>query len=134
MKELLLDHSIVGQSLTSLSIRKDKPYAGCRICGAVFQSSLVHRLAPVVADVQRETIEWRQRHARTHSEREHRQFVRSGRTFSPEAAHRLAPFGLVPLSGALFDAEITHALLTAPRAPFDDAEGTVRGLIAINHL
>lgn len=123
---VILDHSIVGQSLTSLTIRKDRRYAGCRICGAMFQSSLVHSEPYTEAIRQRvihETQEWRNRHNRSHTESEHVSFIRSGRTFSPQAAHKLAPFGLVPLSDA-DDPEIAHAMATAPRAPYDDVETT----------
>lgn len=134
---LILDHSIVGQSLTSLSIRKDREYAGCAICGRVFQSRLAIELSDEEWNSDRgvfehavaiETREWRDRHNKTHTEREHRAHVASGRTFSPEAAHRLAPYGLVSLDDAQED-EVAHAMLEAPRAPVDDVETTRKGWV-----
>ena len=130
MRHVLLDHSIVGQSLTSLTIRKDREFAACRICGAIFQPWLnqlpddeyipLHAAAASI-----EVLEWRNKHNSTHSDKEHILFNQSGRTLSPEAAIKLAPFGLVPL-GSHDDAEIAQALAEAPRAPVDDVETTLR--------
>jgi hypothetical protein len=137
MTRLILDHSIVGQSLTSLSVRKDREFAGCAICGAVFQSRLAIELSDEEWNADRkvfeiavaiETREWRDRHNKTHSEKVHRAFRASGRTFSPEAAHKLAPFGLVSLDDCNED-EVAHAMLEAPRAPVDDVETTRKGWI-----
>jgi len=73
-----------------------------------------------------ETREWRNRHNKMHTEAEHRAFRASGRTFSPEAALKLAPYGLVSLDDAQED-EVAHAMLEAPRAPVDDVETTLKG-------
>lgn len=130
---VILDHSIVGQSLTSLTIRKDRLYAGCRICGAMFQSSLVHSepyTDSVTERVSEETTQWRERHNRSHTTEEHVAFVATGRTFSPEAAHKLVPFGLVPIMD-WNDPEVAHAMATAPRAPYDDVETTVPSSILV---
>jgi hypothetical protein len=135
---LLLDHSIVGQSLTSLSIRKDREFAGCAICGRVFQARLAIELSDEEWDAAKslfehavaiETKEWRAAHNKTHTEREHEAFRRSGRTFSPEAAIKLAPFGLVSLDDATTDDEVARAMLEAPRVPTDDVETTLRGWV-----
>jgi hypothetical protein len=126
---LLLDHSIVGQSLTSLTIRKDREFAACRICGAIFQPWLNTdtpdheynseiRLAASI-----EVLEWRSKHNAQHPDKEHIRFNQSGRTMTPEAAIKLAPFGLVPLDG---DDEIAQALAEAPRVPVNDVETTLR--------
>lgn len=134
---VLLDHSIVGQQFTTLSIRKDREFAGCRLCGRLFQSRLAielsddewesdpHLFAHAVAV---ETAEWRVKHNKTHSEKEHLAFVASGRTLTPEAAVKLAPFGLVPVADAQ-DTEIAQALLEAPRAPIDDVDTTLKGWV-----
>jgi len=128
-RPVLLDHSIIGQHLTTLTIRKDREFAGCRICGAIFQSKLntdvcdeEYVLDPdirLAAHLETET--WRRRHNLTHSEKEHLQFKESGRTFTPEAAHKLVPFGLVPVNDAQ-DEEVAAAMLAAPRAPVNDVE------------
>lgn len=129
--KLLLDHSIVGQELTTLSINKDREFAACRICGAIFQSRLNTKaisdeeyaanpdleLAAAI-----ETSEWRTYHNRKHSEQEHLALAASGLTLTPEAAYKLAPFGIVPIADALINAETSCALLEAPRVPADDAE------------
>jgi len=128
---VLLDHSIVGQALTSLTIRKDREFAACRICGDIFQPWLNTdtpdheynseiRLAASI-----EVLEWRNKHNSRHSDAEHIMFGKSGRTLSPEAAIKLAPFGLVPI-GASDDAEVAQALAEAPRVPIDDVETTLR--------
>ena len=125
MNPVLLDHSIVGQSATTLTIRKDREYAACRICGDIFQPWLNQvpddEYEPAIAlAASIEILEWRNRHNSKHSDREHQLFRQSGRTFTPEATIRLAPFGLVPI-GSSDDDEIVQALAEAPRAPVDDA-------------
>ena len=69
--------------------------------------------------------EWRLKHNRKHTAHEHLQLAESGLTFTPYAAQRLAPYGLVPIADAQED-EISHALREAPRAPVDDVETTRR--------
>jgi hypothetical protein len=128
----ILEHSIVGQSLTSLTIRKGREHAGCRICGAVFQARLAIETPDdcytlqVQALVAAETREWRDRHNKRHNKREHLSFRASGRTYTPEAALRLAPFGFAALD-SVEDEEVAQAMLEAPRAPFDDVDTTLRG-------
>lgn len=131
---LLLDHSIVGQSLTTLTIRKDREFAACRICGAIYQSTINKEtpdraytpLKEWIAHGQ--TLRWREDHNRNHPEKVHLAFRASGLTLTPWAAHRLAPFGLVPIADAT-DPEVAMAMLEAPRAPVDDAEETCKGLV-----
>lgn len=132
---LLLDHSIVGQSATTLTIRKDREFAGCRVCGAIFQSRMAIEVSDEEWEADRlvfetavavETRQWRNKHTRTHSKRAHMQLEESGLTFTPEAAIRLAPFGLVPVGDAEV-AEIAQAMREAPRAPIDDVETTLKG-------
>lgn len=129
--KVLLDHSLVGQDQTTLSIRKDREFAACRLCGAVFQSWLntnqvsdeeyhADPLIMVAAGI--ETDQWRDQHNKKHPKREHIALRASGRTFTPEAAIKLAPYGLVTLDQ---DDETTAALLEAPRLPNDDVESTL---------
>lgn len=137
---IILDHSIVGISATTLSIRKDREFAACRICGAIFQSWLnTNRVSDeeYAADPEIElaaaieTKEWRRQHNLKHSEATHRQFRESGLTFTPEAAHKLAPFGLVPIGDMVYQDEIAQALAEAPRAPVDDVESTLTHAVSI---
>lgn len=133
MPRVLLEHTIVGLEGVddSFKFRKDREYAACRICGAVFQSALAHmagddeyELNPdIKLAIAIETKMWRSSHNKKHSEKEHLALRASGLTFTAEAAHRLAPYGIVTLDD---DAEITSALLEAPRAPTDDAETSTR--------
>jgi hypothetical protein len=118
---VILDHSV-----DHPLFRKDREYAACRICGAVFQPALNttrvddadYRADPLLEmAASLEIVEWRQQHNRTHRESEHISLQRSGRTFTPEAAQRLAPYGIVSLDQ---DDETVHAQLTAPRAPSVD--------------
>jgi hypothetical protein len=131
---IILDHSIVGQSLTTLTIRKDREFAACRICGAIFQSMLNIDVSDGEYDAEIElaahieTTEWRRKHNRRHSEKEHGQFRASGLTLTPEAAHKLAPFGLVAI-GDSNDVEVAQAMYEAPRAPVNDVETTLKGWV-----
>ena len=134
---LILDHSIVGQpALTHFNLNKEREWAGCRICGAVFQSPL-NQLTPevyysdpdIAIAAHLETKEWRAKHAKTHTEKELTDFNQSGMSLTPEAAHKLAPFGFVSVSDAALgppDSETNDALGTAPRAPLDSPEETIR--------
>lgn len=136
---LILDHSIVNQVATTLTINKDREFAACRICGAIFQSWLnttavsdeEYKADPALElAAALETMEWRRNHNLKHSEATHRAFRASGLTFTPEAAHKLAPFGLVPVDDALAP-EHACALLEAPRAPVDDVESSLKGYVQV---
>jgi len=135
---ILLDHSIVNQSATTLTIRKDREFAACRICGAIFQpwlntdtSDQEYALNPEIAlAASIEIQQWRNKHNLKHSSKEHLALAHSGLTMTPEAANRLAPFGLVPLADVegRYGDEIVQALAEAPRAPTDDVETTTKGI------
>jgi len=104
-----------------------KNHAGCGICGKVFQSDLDRLSSPTSQDLVEalhKRTEWRLNHARTHSDAEHRQLAQSGLFALPEAAEKLASFGIIPLTDTVKHDEVSYALLEAKRAPSDDAEGT----------
>ena len=130
---VLLDHSIVGQSATTLTFNKDRPYAGCRLCGDLFQprwfieaNHIQYELAAARRNAgHQEIAEWREKHNERHTTAEHLALAESGMTFTPEAAIKLAPFGLVPIADAEVP-EIAQALREAPRAPVDDVATTLR--------
>lgn len=128
----ILDHSIVGQSaLTNFTFREDRPYAGCRICGEVFQPSFFRSATdmqmthPVyhrdIFEAHEEIARWRVNHNKKHTSRQHLQLAESGMVFTPEASLKLAPFGLVAVGDAQ-DSEIAGALREAPRAPSSDGQ------------
>jgi len=106
------------EELTNFLFDPSKPYAGCRICGEVYQSDL-NRLGLMDG-----IDEWRIKHNKRHPERIHVQFIKSNRIFSPEAAQKLAPLGVVDFASILIDQESAHALGTASRAPNNDVEGS----------
>lgn len=127
-RPVILDHSIVGQEqLTNFELRKDREYAACRICGDIFQSGIaIHRgtldYTPIDrAAVAVETHNWRQQHNKQHTEKEHAQLALSGLFFTPEAAHRLAPYGIVAMTDLSSD-EMVSAMREAPRAPVREVE------------
>jgi len=143
-KRALLDHSIVGQKETSLTVRKDRNLAACRMCGDIFQplyfiEATDEQFNQTDMDTlskkfqaEQEIMSWRVRHNRKHTEKEHFDFATSGLTFTPEAAKKLAPFGLVPVGDlTVVNSEVGQALAEAPRLPNDDVETTSRGLVNI---
>lgn len=133
--KLLLDHSIVGQTaLSNFTFRKDRPYAGCRLCGDLFQprfmieaNHIQYELAVARRNAgEQEIVQWREQHNLRHTAAEHLALAKSGLTFTPEAALKMAPFGLVPIADAEVP-EIAQALREAPRAPVDDVDSTLKG-------
>lgn len=100
-------------------------YAGCRICGDVFQSGLDRKPERTAYEQVRAVklrVEWRIKHDKTHTDAERRQLIASGRQCTPEAAQKLAPLGVYPLSDLVFSEETAHAMGTAPRMPTQDSE------------
>lgn len=110
---------LLGRSaLVNFKFDPTKPYAGCRLCGEAFQSD-TNRMGS-----QEGLLEWRVNHNKKHSDREHIQLIKSGRNFTPDAAHKLAALGIIDFAGILNDAELASAYAEAPRAPTDDVQGT----------
>ena len=107
--------------------RSDRDYTYCRICGVIYQPELnrvpqdeyTQQIVLAATILRRE---WSQRHARLHTSTEHRQLAASGRHCTPDAALRLVPMGIIPLTDIVFDDESEHAGLEAPRAPLTDVE------------
>ena len=129
---LFLDHSIVGSSaLTNFDeeFRRDRDFTFCRLCGAVFQPWL-NRVTeddysmPVQLAATIERMEWSRQHALTHPTYQHKQLEQSGNFLTPEATHRLVPFGIAPIQDMVMSEEHADAAATAPRAPVDTPETT----------
>jgi len=111
------------------------PMSGCRICGAVYQSKYhrevytyrsqlgVEPPTELLARCLDDSNEWREKHTKLfHSEEDIESFHRTGFAFTPEAAHKLAPFGVIPMGNMHED--IADAMFEAPRAPdFSNLEG-----------
>lgn len=102
--------------LTNFEFDSTKPYAGCRLCGVLYQTP-----ANRLGDVEGLAL-WREIHNKKHTEKEHIALIHSGRWATPEAAQKLAPFGIFSPSDVLFDNEVNDALAKAPRTPSDDSE------------
>ena len=64
---------------------------------------------------------WSFKHSRTHPDHQHVNLALSGNFLTPEAALKLVPFGITPLSDIVLDDEVESAGKEAPRAPHQDA-------------
>jgi hypothetical protein len=106
-------------------------FSGCCICGSVFQSPLDRKVYAGYATPQEQvqaTVarrNWSQHHARTqHTQKEHDDLAASGRFCTPEAAYKLAPYGIVTLSDS-FHEENRVAQEEAKRLPSQAPEHPV---------
>lgn len=124
------------KSLINFKFVLSAPWSACRICGSVYQSDL-DRLAyelmmnndpdylPTYEESKRLRDDWRTKHERAfHTSREIARLNESGNAVTAEAANNLAPYGIIPIGDVVLLDEIDQALLEAPRAPLNDAEGT----------
>jgi hypothetical protein len=134
---LILHGAAVGlEEVSGLTFRSDRPYTGCCICGAVFQSDAdrdpvgTYQRQPAEFGYNLDNVdmfalglrkEWSKKHEKTHTEKEHDDLAKSGYAFTPEAANKLAAFGTIPLT---LSEEINAALLESSPIPLNDAEGT----------
>lgn len=124
---------MVGSShLPGLLFDPNCPYTGCRVCGEVFQSTLDRRDN---LDYEQKHLAmqyrklWSQKHAKTHSEQEHLNLAMSGMWCNPEAAQKLASFGIIALSDMVLYDESEMALKEAKSIPIDDVEGRSKKLV-----
>lgn len=104
------------------------PICGCRLCGAVYQTKYhrelhMHRrltdmgdppkLLQLVLDLNNI---WREQHTKSeHTLAEIEELAKTGAAFTPEAANKLAPFGVIPMGN--MSQEIVDALYEADRKP-----------------
>ena len=118
----------------------NKPYAGCKLCGVVFQpkrARVINGNSPLrwhdphsnlenpeyskvneIIDTLKRWQEWHTR--RYHTQHDIELLRLSGRFCTPEAAIKLAPYGIIPIGDVTADIqhnEIDHALFEAHRAP-----------------
>lgn len=121
-------------SLTGLEFDPTCDYTCCLICGVVFQSNLernpsyylsasnkLFTIADVGMYAQSIRREWSKNHAKLHTEHEHNQLKLSGRWATPEAACKLAAYGIFSASDAVLDNEVSAALLESKPVPKEDA-------------
>lgn len=96
----------------------NKPYAGCLLCGEVFQSALDREVPPghepgnsliaYLAFLRR--TRWRKDHSLSHSSLERESLVKSQRFATPEAAQELSKYGMFSLIDLANDDEVSNAL------------------------
>lgn len=150
--EAVLVTTPIGLKSLGASFDSDAPFTGCRLCGALYQSSLdrtcltlLRQGALYTVEVPNNEVRWygtpyatalfdeatdrRRRWSAIHTRRYHNKseienHLKTRRAFTPEAAHKLAPFGIVPLHSGYADDEVSDALHTAPRAPANDVESS----------
>jgi len=128
---LILHGALFGrENLTNFQFDPNFPYQYCRLCGALFQSSLDRKVpyghtpgnSRIAYLAQEKRHEWAMTHAtENHKPEEHDLLRFSGLYMTAEAAKKLAGYGIVPLSQMLVDEATSMALLEAPRKPEDDA-------------
>lgn len=124
------------KALIGFEFELGRPHTICKLCGAVFQTvydrnpeSYVDATYFLNADMVSMYAlglrkEWSHNHAKTHSDWEHQALALSQRWCTPEAAEKLAPFGIIDIAGLALDEEVQQAYRQAHRAPDNDAEGT----------
>jgi len=112
-----------------LEFNPDRPYAGCLLCGAVFQSKLDLRVPPghephnsLIAKLAKEKRdEWRYKHFNNeHTAREREIHIMSGRFAMPEAAQALSQRGIFSIVDMVIDDEVSNALAEASPIPQDE--------------
>jgi len=110
-----------------VDFRPNRDYTYCRICGRIFQPWLnrvpdEEYTQEVILAAELLRREWSQTHAKTHSDKQHRDLKLSGRHCTPEALQALVPYGIIPVSDLVMDNESMHAGLEAPRMPEVEVE------------
>jgi hypothetical protein len=102
-----------------------KPYTGCRLCGALYQTDADRNIRSNQDIIDRIAArrDWSFKHARKHPQWEHEQLELSGAYMTPDAAMKLASFGIISLSDMALVDEHWHAGRESHRMPHNDVEG-----------
>lgn len=123
--KVILTGLAVGHTyIPGLIFDKNKTWCCCFICGTMFQSDL-DRTGVTEQEVAQAAYKrrlWRATHARKHTIREHELLKASGNAMTPEAANRLAAFGVISMIDAVLSDEINHALFESSPIPIDDCQ------------
>jgi hypothetical protein len=88
-------------------------------------ASYVTDLRPVEGveyENRRDLHEWATAHSRTHTALEKTALHGSGLWLLPEAAYKLAAYGIIPLQDLVQDDEVKDALRQAPASPENEPE------------
>lgn len=125
--------------LTNYTFILEAPWKACRLCGTVFQSDLdrlcykqqQNGLVPQCYATEKEATARREDWLKVHNKRFHprfhtevKQLADSGLPVTPEAAHKLSTYGIIPMGPTPYEDEVADALFSAPRAPVNDVDGT----------
>ena len=126
MPKLILEVPVIGIGPEeNFEFDLTRPAQHCAICGESFQPWLA-RTQEFLTDgevqlaVKIEIDEWRVQHNKKHTEKEHIEFVKSGRKMTPKAALKLIPLGILPVGDLMLDEEIMQAGRESSRAPNND--------------
>lgn len=124
-KHVVLTGMAIGlDSLTNLEFRPDRPFRCCLICGVVYQTEedRTHLESESVLKNYLRRQLWSERHAKQHSDQQHNQLRQSGLFALPEAAEKLAAYGIISITDLVMDNEASHALHLSSPIPSLDAE------------
>lgn len=124
-KHVLIGTMVGANQLTNFEFDQSMPYGGCRICGTVWQPAVLRNITVNIERKVRIVKAWRKNHALSHTAEEHRALALSGLWALPEAQQKLAPFGIIDMTAytPAQNDQLDSALLEAPRAPVNDADG-----------
>ena len=126
MPRLYIEAPILGIGPSdSFFYMSDRPARHCGICGESYQPELARvpdylNNPEVVTAVGLLLDEWAFFHNRKHSPSEHLALKAKNLLMTPEAASKLIPLGIYPVSDMIIDEESAQSALEAPRAPTDD--------------
>jgi hypothetical protein len=111
---------------SDLQFDPGRPYTYCRICGVVYQEPRDRQAYTIEDTFDRMMIRkaWSHNHAKSHSEREHAQLQSSGLWCTPEAANKLASYGIHAIGSGVLSEEHRAALLESSSLPNNDCEGS----------
>lgn len=115
----------IGLTELGAKFRMDSAWTACRLCGRVFQSDLDRLKGATnqqLVDALVKRRDWSFKHARVHPQWEHDQLEQSGNYMSPDAALKLASFGIIALSDMALHNEHWNAGRESSRAPNNDCE------------
>lgn len=122
IKHVILTGGAIGlEDLTNLTFRPDKPYRCCLLCGAVYQTELDREFPHSLLGKSRRQV-WAENHAKQHPQSLHVKLFNSPNFALPEAAKRLAAYGIFSLNDLAIDDEVSDALRQSSPVPVNDAE------------
>ncbi len=110
--------------INGLKFDPNKDHTYCRICGDVYQSELDRNYTNLEEwyEAMERRRAWSHSHSKLHGEREHLALAQSGLWVTPEAASKLAAFGIIPISDMVLNEEVSCALAESNPYPTEDSQ------------